>query len=113
MILSLKKISLGNVIPKPFRNLIISYLINSKTGDARIKAGTPNNWLVGNKTGSGSTNGTTNDIAIIWPQNHKPILLGIFYNSPNKKAELREDILAKVTSISIDHLIKNDSKLLK
>ena len=65
MILSLKKISLENTLNKSFKELIVSYLIDSKTGGNRIKAGTPSNWLVGNKTGSGSSNGTTNDIAII------------------------------------------------
>lgn len=111
MITSLKKIVLDNVLNRPFRDLITSYLIDSKTGENRIKAGTPNNWLVGNKTGSGSTNGTTNDIAIIWPPKHKPILIGVFYNSNKNDTQLREDVLAETTSIIINEFKKNDNKL--
>ncbi len=112
MIISLKKIALENTLNKPFKELIISYLIDSKTGDNRIKAGTPSNWLVGNKTGSGSANGTTNDIAIIWPPEHKPILIGIFYNGTKKDAEMREDILAEIVSITISEFIKHDTTLI-
>lgn len=111
IILSLKKIALENTLNKPFKELIVSYLIDSKTGGNRIKAGTTSNWLVGNKTGSRSTNGTTNDIAIIWPPNHKPILIGIFYNSTNKDAKMRADIPTEVTSITISEFTEQDATL--
>ena len=55
---------LGSVLSAPSRNQLIEWLVASKTGDKRLRAGIPQGWRVGDKTGGGS-NGATNDIAVI------------------------------------------------
>ncbi len=97
---SLRKIIDGNVLAKPERAMLIAWLKENTTGDHRIRAGVPKNWIVGDKTGTGSY-GATNDIAVIWPPNGAPIFITIFYSSNEKNAPHREDVLASATRILI------------
>lgn len=112
MVESLHKLTLGNVLDKPQRDLLITWLKETTTGAARIRSGVPQGWIVGNKTGTGGIYGSTNDLAIIWPINHEPLLLGVYYTSDNKNAIKREDVVSAATKLVVDEFIQNDKKLL-
>ncbi|MGI4775646.1 MAG: hypothetical protein ACRYE9_01755 [Janthinobacterium lividum] len=71
----------------------------------------PSGWIVGNKTGTGGAYGSTNDLAIVWPLKHAPILIGIYYTSNNEKAIKREDVLSAATKVIIEEFIAKDRKL--
>jgi len=58
---------------------------------------------VGDKTGSGDC-GTTNDVAVIWPKNHAPLILVTFFTQPQPDAKGRKDILAAAAKIVTDGL---------
>lgn len=111
MVEILRKITIDQTLDRPQRDLLASWLINTKTGAARIRAAAPKNWIVGNKTGTGSVYGSTNDLAIIWPPKHEPILIGIFYTSNNKNAVVREDVISAATKVIIDEFMERDSNL--
>ena len=111
MVQSLRKILLGEILARPQRDLLTTWMINTQTGLARIRSKIPSDWIVGNKTGTGGAYGSTNDLAIAWPPNHGPILIGIFYTSNNKEAEKREDVLSDATKILVEEFIANDKKL--
>ncbi|MFZ0565354.1 MAG: serine hydrolase, partial [Chlamydiales bacterium] len=78
MVESLHKLTVGEILGKPQRDLLITWLVNTQTGAARIKSAIPDSWTVGNKTGTGGAYGATNDLAIIWPPDHAPILIGVY-----------------------------------
>lgn len=105
---SLQKLAFTDALPKPQRELLISWLKATMTGDFRIRAGVPKGWIVADKTGTGSAYGTTNDIGIIWPPKCDPIVVAVYYTNNDKKAVKREDIVASVTRILIDKLAEND-----
>lgn len=111
MVESFRKIIIGKILDRPQRDLLTTWLINTQTGSARIRSAIPNSWIVGNKTGTGGAYGSTNDLAIVWPPNHAPILIGIFYTSNNKKAIKREDILSSATKVIIEGFMAKDTKL--
>lgn len=54
------------------------WMIGNTTGAAMLRGGLPPNWRIGDKTGHGS-NGSTNDIAICWPQNRQPVLITAYF----------------------------------
>lgn len=101
---SLSKLALGDALPSSLRDELVSWMKANKTGDKRIRAGVPQGWVVADKTGTGSQYGTTNDIGIIWPPHHQPIVIAIFYTSLNKHAVKREDVVATVTRWVVAHL---------
>lgn len=111
MAISLRKLVLGRVLAKPQRDLLTTWLKNNVTGKTRIRAGLPQGWVVGDKTGSGFDYGTTNDIAVIWPPKREPIILAIFYSSHKKDTPKRDDIIAEATRIVIKDLIGSDKSL--
>ena len=103
MAYSLHKIAFGDVLPLPQRELLLDWLKGNTTGNATIRAGVPNGWTVGDKTGSGSY-GTTNDIALLWPAGGEPLLLTIYFTQKTPDAPARRDVIAEATRLVIDHL---------
>lgn len=104
---SIYKLILGNILKDSERQMLISWMKNNTTGDHRIRAGVPKNWMVGDKTGTGSY-GATNDTAVIWPSNCAPIIVTIFYSGNKKDAPHREDVLASATRVVIKEFAKSD-----
>ena len=108
---SLRKLAFGDILAAPQREKLLSWMKANVTGDARIRAGVPKGWPVGDKTGSGFHYGTTNDIAIIWPPKCAPLIVAIYYSNNKKDAAKREDILASATGILLDEFAQKDQCL--
>ena len=98
---SLQRLVLGNALATPQRDLLQKWLKNNTTGNARIRAGVPKGWIVGDKTGTGKY-GTTNDIAVIWPPKNKPIIIVVYVTQYNKKASAHNEVIAKVTRLVVN-----------
>ena len=90
---SLRKLALGDALAEPQRAQLVAWLKGNTTGAASIRAGLPASWTVGDKTGSGDY-GTTNDIAVVWPDNHAPLILVTYFTQPQQDAKARKDVLA-------------------
>lgn len=95
---SLQKLTLGHALPDKQRQWLNDWLRGNTTGNASIRAGLPADWTVGDKTGSGDY-GTTNDIAVAWPQGHAPIVIAVYYTQNHPKAESRREVLAEAARI--------------
>lgn len=74
---TLRSLLLGDVLSSNSREQFKEWMVNNKTGDAKLRAGVPSSWQVGDKTGGGN-NGTMADIAIIWPPNRKPLSIAVY-----------------------------------
>lgn len=105
---SLQALTLGDALGQSQRQQLVTWLKGNTTGDHSIKAGLPKHWVVGDKTGSGDY-GTTNDIAVIWPENHAPLILVIYFTQQEQDAKYRKDIIAKAAEI-VTKEISNQSK---
>lgn len=97
MLDNMRKIALGDALSAASRGHIIAWLMANSTGDARLRAGVPKLWRVGDKTGTGpAINNAVNDIAVIWPPQRAPLIVAAYYAfSPALQAE-REMVLAQV-----------------
>lgn len=97
---SLYKLALGNTLAATQRTQLVEWLKGNTTGGASIRAGVPNNWIVGDKTGR-CDYGSTNDIAVIWPDKDKvPLILVTYFTQPNDKdAKAHPDVLAAAARI--------------
>ena len=107
---SLQTLVVGDKSVLAQRELLKTWLKANTTGDKRIRAGVPKNWTVGDKTGTGSY-GTTNDIAVIWPEKCAPIVLAIYYTQNQKSATPRDEVIAAATKIAINELAKTNQCL--
>ncbi|MBC0856513.1 class A beta-lactamase [Pantoea stewartii] len=95
---SLSRLTIGNALGEKQRAQLIEWMKGNTTGNASIRAGLPKDWTVGDKTGSGDY-GTTNDIAIIWPKNHAPLILVTYFTQFDKGATGKKDVLASAAKI--------------
>ncbi|ELP5691540.1 FONA family class A beta-lactamase [Enterobacter ludwigii] len=100
---SLQTLTLGKALGEPQRAQLVEWMKGNTTGGASIRAGLPATWVVGDKTGSGDY-GTTNDIAVIWPANHAPLVLVTYFTQPQQNAEARKDVLAAAAKIITEGL---------
>jgi beta-lactamase class A len=98
MVADLRALLLGNALSQQSRQLLDSWLAENKTGADLIRAGLPNDWKIGDKTGRGS-NGATNDIAIIRPPGKSPILLAIYFVESTASPKARQAAIADVARI--------------
>lgn len=94
MAYTLQRIFLGNVLSKASEKQLADWLVANKTGDARLRAGFPADWRVGDKTGT--CNGATNDVAIVWPPNRPPVIIAAYLADAKASPAAREAALAKV-----------------
>lgn len=103
MAATLRTLVLGNALPPRERQRLTGWLIACATGAARIRAGVPSHWKVGEKTGTGGF-GSGNDVGVIWPESRAPIVLSIYTVRKGKDSKARNDILAAATRIVVDSL---------
>ncbi|WP_188187405.1 class A beta-lactamase [Nonomuraea sp. SYSU D8015] len=96
----LRALTTGNALHAKDREQFNAWLIATKTGDARIRAGLPKTWTIGDKTGTNSTGfGGGNDIAVIWPKKGAaPIVMAVYTNrTPGLPTD--EKTIAKTATI--------------
>jgi beta-lactamase class A len=94
MLGNLKMILLGDVLASASRTRLMGWLGASTTGKARLRAGLPAGWQVGDKTGSGET--TLGDLAIATPPGRKPILITSYVAGGKGTLADREAVFAAV-----------------
>lgn len=95
MVRSMERLLVGDALRPDSRRQLADWMIANKTGDKRLRAGLPAGWRVGDKTGTG-TNGTANDIAILWPENRPPLLVACYLTQTAKDFKQHDSIHAEV-----------------
>ncbi|SOD92433.1 class A beta-lactamase [Caenispirillum bisanense] len=81
------------------RDLLRGWLVTNRTGDARLRAGFPATWLVGDKTGTNGS-GTAADVAAVWPNTRPPLVVTAYYEVRGASADARNAVLAEVGRIA-------------
>ncbi|MBK1784307.1 class A beta-lactamase [Prauserella cavernicola] len=94
---SVRAIVLGDALPGQQREFLRDLLRRNTTGDDRIRAGVPRDWVVADKTGTGSY-GTANDVAVLWLPDSEPVVLALMSSKPDEDAEPDEALLAEAAS---------------
>ncbi|MNO87613.1 Beta-lactamase [compost metagenome] len=100
---SVQALVLGDSLSKAQREQLQVWLKGNTTGAKRIRAGVPEPWQVGDKTGTGDY-GTTNDVGVIWPVTSGPIVLTVYYTQKDADARPRDDVIAQATHIAVNAL---------
>jgi beta-lactamase class A len=99
MLENMRKLVLGNSLSSSSRKHLAAWLVATKTGDKRLRAGFPRGWRVGDKTGT-SMNGVANDIAVVWPPNRGPLIATVYFAEARASDEQRDAIIAEVGRIA-------------
>jgi beta-lactamase class A len=93
----LNQLVLGEALSPASRKQLGDWLLANTTGDARLRAGLPADWRVGDKTGTGDY-GVTNDVAVVWPPGGEPLVITAYF--AESKASNRNHVIAQVGAIA-------------
>ncbi|WP_438819055.1 class A beta-lactamase [Bacillus thermotolerans] len=100
---SLQVFAVGGLLSGDKRELFTDWLKGNATGDPLIRAGAPEGWEVGDKSGAGSY-GTRNDIAVVWPPNRKPIVMAVLSRHHTEDAAYDDELIAQAAKITLNAL---------
>ncbi len=96
----LRTLTTGDALGAKDRSRLIGWLRGNTTGDARIRDGLPKTWIVGDKTGTGGTYGTANDIAVVWPRKGAaPIIMAIYTNRLAADGAADNKVIARTATV--------------
>jgi len=101
MLENLRRLLFTDLLSAASKSQLAAWLMINKTGDTRLRAGLPKDWLAGDKTGTnGDKDGNANDIAVLWPTNRAPIIVTAYCEIPGIAADERNSIIAEIGRIA-------------
>lgn len=105
MVADLRVVLLGNALTLISRDRLTGWLERNTIGAERLRAGVPPTWRLGDKTGTGS-NGSTNDVAVVWPASDAPALIAAFLTQTHAAAVDRNAALAQVGRLAAAWIVR-------
>lgn len=104
MLASLHRLLIDTPLTPESHARLIDWLMDTVTGNEKLRAGVPSGWRVGDKTGMGG-HGSTNDVAIAWPPGRKPVLIAAYLTDTGAGLPDRNGALAEVARLVADWVI--------
>lgn len=101
MVRTLSRLTLGSALSQPSRDRLTGWLLDNRTGGARLRAGLPPGWRIGEKTGSGER-GTTNDAGVVWPPDGAPQVVAVYLTGSDRPMAEREAVIAAVAKAVVE-----------
>lgn len=96
MLQTMHRLLLGDALSPASRAWLQRWLVETSTGDRRLRAGVPG-WKVGDKTGTAGDSGTANDIGVLWPPGGgAPVLVACYLTRSSATPEQRDASIAQV-----------------
>ncbi|MFG3288586.1 class A beta-lactamase [Streptomyces sp. NPDC048179] len=98
---SYARLVLGGALDDADRRRLTGWLRANTTGGERIRAGLPEDWTVGDKTGTGGY-GTANDVAIAWPPGRAPVVVAVLSTHAEATAESDSALVRAAAEVVAD-----------
>lgn len=102
------KLTYGDVLPEAQRALLRQWMVDTSTGSKRVRAGLPEDWRAGDKTGTSLWPGMGSlyiDIGFAEPKDRAPIAFAAYYRSREAHDVIdpvSEQTLARVGDVIAD-----------
>lgn len=98
MVGDMRAVLTGSALGESSRRRLESWLINDKVGDKRLRAGLPESWRIGDKTGTGDY-GSTNCIAIIRPPDRAPLFAAVYFTGSTASIDARNAVHKEIGAL--------------
>ncbi|MGA4859018.1 Exo family class A beta-lactamase [Streptomyces koyangensis] len=97
------RLVLGDALNPRDRRLLTSWLLANTTSGDRFRAGLPEDWVLGDKTGAGRY-GTNNDAGVTWPPGRPPIVLTVLSAQTEQDAVRDDGLVADAARVLAETL---------
>lgn len=97
---SLATVVVGDALNEGDRATLFDWMVGNATGDALIRAGAPDGWVVADK--SGGAGGMRNDIAIVIPPGREPIVISVLTARLDPEQAYDDALVAEVARVVLD-----------
>ena len=92
---NLRRFILGEVLSPASRERLTGWMLDCKTGANRLRAGLPNDWKIGDKTGNNGKD-ASGDIVVAWPRPNAPVVICAYTQGGFPTAEQTEAVFAGI-----------------
>ncbi|WP_182084258.1 class A beta-lactamase [Aureimonas sp. ME7] len=92
---TLERLLLGGALSARSAEQLGAWLRYAKTGDAKLRAGVPKSWAVGDKTGSGG-NGSANILAVLYPPGGRPIVVALYFTGSQAPMDAKNEAMKRI-----------------
>lgn len=105
MAATVAKLFASGLLADASRAQLTQWMVDTKTGLKRLRAGLPSDWKAGDKTGTAMDGklGKYNDVAVAWPKDRAPIVIAAYFNVPQTSDAIEDQyqaVLAEVGRIA-------------
>lgn len=99
---TVRRLLTGDRLNAQSRAMLEGWLRASETGKARIRAGLPGEWIVGDKTGTcGGDNPSYNDVAVVRSGAQAgPYIISVYLDRPSVESAAADAAIAKVAALA-------------
>ena len=94
----LRHLLLGDTLSDASHTRLLGWMQSNTTGGARIRAGLPETWLVGDRTGTGR-GGNSSTVAVMQPPGRAPVLMAVYLEGSALPANEASGIHAELARI--------------
>ncbi|MBM1144904.1 class A beta-lactamase [Alcanivorax sp. ZXX171] len=95
MLATLRVLVFGDVLSESSRQQLLQWMKDDKIADALLRAGIPDDWTIGDKTGAGG-HGSRAIIAVMWPPQQEPVLAAIYITETDASMDQRNAAIAEI-----------------
>ena len=92
---SLQDLVLGEALSPTSRETLTEWLVGNEVGGPLLRAGIPEDWLIGDRTGAGG-HGSRGVAAVIWPPGQAPMVAVIYITQTEASMDLRNEAIATI-----------------
>ena len=104
MAADLRRLVLDDALRPASRAQLAAWLLACRTGAARLRAGVPASWSVGDKTGTGER-GSATDVGVLWlPNGRGPVVIAAYLTGATVPAEAQSATIAAIARASVGAL---------
>ena len=102
----IQRLVFSDILSESGRQQLSDWAIANQTGDTRIRAGIPDGWIVGDKTGSCGT--AFNDIGIIWPPSGPAFVLTVYIDRPTAEAAEVDFAIEEIAELAVLYMTERN-----
>ena len=105
MLQNLRGLLFGGALSTVSRRQFKDWLAGNKVGGPLIRAGLPDDWRVGDRTGAGGY-GSRSVIAVIWPPERRPVIVALYMTETTASLNERNAAIAGIAGALKKELLR-------